>query len=50
VGSQVVVLGLNGAGKTTLLRILAGLEESDTGGVVPGHGLRLGYYAQEHET
>ena len=49
-GSQVVVLGLNGAGKTTLLRILAGIEESDTGGVLPGHGLRLGYYAQEHET
>ena len=49
-GSQVVVLGLNGAGKTTLLRILAGLEESDTGEVLPGHGLRLGYYAQEHET
>ena len=48
-GSQVVVLGLNGAGKTTLLRILAGLEESDTGAVLPGHGLRLGYYAQEHE-
>jgi ATPase subunit of ABC transporter with duplicated ATPase domains len=49
-GSQVVVLGLNGAGKTTLLRILAGLEDSDTGDVRPGHGLRLGYYAQEHET
>jgi ATPase subunit of ABC transporter with duplicated ATPase domains len=49
-GSQVVILGLNGAGKTTLLRILAGLEQSDTGGVRPGHGLRLGYYAQEHET
>jgi ATPase subunit of ABC transporter with duplicated ATPase domains len=49
-GSQVVVLGLNGAGKTTLLRILAGLEDSDTGAVLPGHGLRLGYYAQEHET
>jgi ATPase subunit of ABC transporter with duplicated ATPase domains len=45
-----VVLGLNGAGKTTLLRILAGLEESDTGEVIAGHGLRLGYYAQEHET
>jgi ATPase subunit of ABC transporter with duplicated ATPase domains len=44
------VLGLNGAGKTTLLRILAGLESSDTGRVNAGHGLRLGYYAQEHET
>ncbi|GLU48944.1 ABC-F family ATP-binding cassette domain-containing protein [Nocardiopsis ansamitocini] len=49
-GSRVVILGLNGAGKTTLLRILAGVEKPDTGGVVPGHGLRLGYYAQEHET
>jgi ATPase subunit of ABC transporter with duplicated ATPase domains len=49
-GSRVVILGLNGAGKTTLLRLLAGIEESDTGEVVPGHGLKLGYYAQEHET
>ena len=49
-GSRVVVLGLNGAGKTTLLRLLAGLEPPDTGEVRPGHGLRLGYYAQEHET
>jgi ATPase subunit of ABC transporter with duplicated ATPase domains len=46
----VVVLGLNGAGKTTLLRILAGVEAPDTGEVQPGHGLKLGYYAQEHET
>jgi ATPase subunit of ABC transporter with duplicated ATPase domains len=49
-GSRVVVLGLNGAGKTTLLRILAGLDDPDTGAVEPGHGLKLGYYAQEHET
>ena len=49
-GSRVVVLGLNGAGKTTLLRLLAGIETPDTGEVQPGHGLRLGYYAQEHET
>ncbi|GAB2466528.1 ABC-F family ATP-binding cassette domain-containing protein [Jatrophihabitans fulvus] len=49
-GARVVVLGLNGAGKTTLLRLLAGVENPDTGEVVPGHGLRLGYYAQEHET
>ena len=49
-GSRVVVLGLNGAGKTTLLRLLAGIETPDTGEVHPGHGLKLGYYAQEHET
>jgi ATPase subunit of ABC transporter with duplicated ATPase domains len=49
-GSRVVILGLNGAGKTTLLRLLAGAEKPDTGEVTPGHGLRLGYYAQEHET
>ena len=48
-GSKVVVLGLNGAGKTTLLRILAGVDASDTGRIEPGHGLKIGYYAQEHE-
>ena len=49
-GSRVVVLGLNGAGKTTLLRLLAGTETPDTGGLEPGHGLRMGYFAQEHDT
>ncbi|KZE90762.1 putative ABC transporter ATP-binding protein YbiT [Microbacterium sp. TNHR37B] len=48
-GSKVVVLGLNGAGKTTLLRILAGVDRPDTGVIEPGHGLKVGYYAQEHE-
>ncbi|QNO36316.1 ABC-F family ATP-binding cassette domain-containing protein [Protaetiibacter sp. SSC-01] len=49
-GSKVVVLGLNGAGKTTLLRILGGVDKPDTGHIIQGHGLRIGYYAQEHET
>jgi ATPase subunit of ABC transporter with duplicated ATPase domains len=49
-GSRVVVLGLNGAGKTTLLRLLAGVEQPDAGGLEPGHGLKLGYFAQEHDT
>ena len=49
-GSKVVVLGLNGAGKTTLLRLLAGVDTPDAGTLVPGHGLKVGYYAQEHET
>lgn len=48
-GSKVVVLGLNGAGKTTLLRLLAGVDKPDTGQLEPGHGLKVGYYAQEHE-
>ena len=49
-GSKVVILGLNGAGKTTLLRMLAGVDTPDTGKLIPGHGLKVGYYAQEHET
>ncbi|WP_059019830.1 ABC-F family ATP-binding cassette domain-containing protein [Mycobacterium sp. M26] len=49
-GSRVVVLGLNGAGKTTLLRLLAGVETPDAGGLEPGHGLKIGYFAQEHDT
>ena len=49
-GSRVVVLGLNGAGKTTLLRLLAGVETPDTGKLEPGHGLKIGYFAQEHDT
>jgi len=49
-GSRVVVLGFNGAGKTTLLRLLAGAEKPDGGNLMPGHGLKLGYFAQEHET
>jgi ATPase subunit of ABC transporter with duplicated ATPase domains len=48
--SRVVILGLNGAGKTTLLGILGGDKESDTGEVVHGHGLKIGYYTQEHES
>jgi ATPase subunit of ABC transporter with duplicated ATPase domains len=49
-GDRMTIAGRNGAGKTTLLRMLAGVDEPDTGDVHPGHGLRLGYYAQEHET
>ena len=49
-GSRVVVLGLNGAGKTTLLRLLAGVETADLGVLEPGHGCKIGYFAQEHDT
>jgi ATPase subunit of ABC transporter with duplicated ATPase domains len=49
-GSRIVVLGLNGAGKTTLLRLLANIDTPDQGEVSLGHGAKVGYYAQEHET
>ncbi|MFF0544175.1 ABC-F family ATP-binding cassette domain-containing protein [Nocardia thailandica] len=49
-GSRVVVLGLNGAGKTTMLRLLAGVETPTAGGVEQGRGLKVGYFAQEHDT
>jgi len=48
-GERLLVMGLNGAGKTSLLRILAGETATDAGTVRVGHGVQLGYYAQEHE-
>jgi ATPase subunit of ABC transporter with duplicated ATPase domains len=48
-GQRLLVMGLNGAGKTSLLRILAGQTEPNSGGFRLGHGVSLGYYAQEHE-
>jgi ATPase subunit of ABC transporter with duplicated ATPase domains len=46
---RLLVMGLNGAGKTSLLRILAGESEPNAGSLRLGHGVSLGYYAQEHE-
>ena len=48
-GERLLIMGLNGAGKTSLLRILAGESQADRGTFRLGHGVELGYYAQEHE-
>ena len=48
--SCVLFVGINGAGKTTTLRLLAHIEEPDTGSVEYGHGCKIGYFAQEHDT
>jgi ATP-binding cassette subfamily F protein 3 len=44
---RVGLSGPNGAGKTTLLKMLAGLEEPDTGLVVKPSGLTIGYLPQD---
>jgi ATP-binding cassette subfamily F protein 3 len=44
---RVGLCGPNGAGKTTLLKILAGLEEMDSGKVIKPAGLRVGYLPQD---
>jgi ATP-binding cassette subfamily F protein 3 len=46
-GERVGLCGPNGAGKTTLLKILGGLEEADSGGVVKPAGLTIGYLPQD---
>jgi ATP-binding cassette subfamily F protein 3 len=49
-GERLGLLGANGAGKSVLLRCILGQEEPTGGAVKIGPSVRVGYYAQEHET
>lgn len=49
-GERVGLIGANGAGKSVLLRLILGQEEPDAGEVKIGPSVKVGYYAQEHET
>src|SRR5436190_16425339 len=46
-GDRVGLCGPNGAGKTTLLRMLGGLDEPDSGGIVKPADLTIGYLPQD---
>lgn len=45
-GDKTGVIGINGTGKSTLLKILAGLEQPDTGSVTRGNSVRIAYLSQ----
>src|SRR6188768_3606711 len=46
-GDRVGLAGPNGAGKTTLLKMLAGLDEPDSGNIIRPTGLTVGYLPQD---
>lgn len=48
-GQRIGVIGANGSGKTTLLKLIAGRLVPDEGWVIPGEGVRMGYFAQGQE-
>ena len=48
-GDRVGFVGENGCGKTTLMKIIAGMDRPDSGEVVVGQTVKIGYYSQEFD-
>ena len=46
-GDRVGFIGANGCGKSTLMKMIAGLIKPDSGHIVVGQTVKIGYYAQE---
>ncbi|MEP4248674.1 ABC-F family ATP-binding cassette domain-containing protein [Tateyamaria sp.] len=46
-GDRVALVGRNGSGKSTLMKVMANLVEADTGEVVAGPGVSVGYMEQD---
>ena len=44
---RVAFIGANGCGKTTLMKLLTGKEQPDSGEIIVGQTVKIGYYAQE---
>lgn len=48
-GDRIGIIGPNGCGKSTLLKIMTGVMEPDSGTVVIGQTVKVGYFSQENE-
>ncbi len=48
-GEKIALMGANGIGKTTLLKIIAGSLMQDSGEVLRGTGITMGYYDQHQQ-
>ena len=49
-GERVGLIGANGAGKSVLLRLILDREQATRGEIKIGPSVKVGYYAQEHDT
>ncbi|MFR5266293.1 ABC-F family ATP-binding cassette domain-containing protein [Clostridium sp.] len=45
-GEKIGIIGVNGAGKSTFLKVLAGIEEPDSGTIIKGNRVRIEYLSQ----
>lgn len=41
---KIALIGVNGTGKSTLLKILAGIENYDSGTIIKKNGIKIHYY------
>jgi ATPase subunit of ABC transporter with duplicated ATPase domains len=47
-GDKIAIIGNNGRGKSTLIRMLAGTLKPDSGEIIVGHNVKMGYFPQDH--